>query len=514
MLDRIRERGAIGAIAVIAFAAGIGLAAGVRSGAVDAPGDTSGTPLPRLQTVRPVAELSQAFIAISGAVTPAVVRIQTERPMAERRLPPSLREMYGTPPRDSVHENIPEITGGTGFVLDDEGHILTNNHVVEDADRITVTLRDKRTFEARLVGTDPTTDVAVIQVAVDGLTPARMGDSDRAEVGEWVLAVGNPGFGPTSTLDFTVTSGIISAKGRPLDILNRELLEQEDPSANYAIEDFIQTDAVINPGNSGGPLVNLRGEVIGVNTAIASGTGYYEGYGFAIPINLARRVAGDLIEYGQVRRPVLGVRIRDVGEADAQVYSLPAIGGVLVQDFTGAGSPARTAGVERGDVVVAVDGHPVDRVGQLQRLVAQHHPGEAADLTVVRYGEQKTFSVRLEEAPFAETGAADAREPREAREPQLAPGLGIRIGELAPGLARHLGFDAAGGVVVRTVQPGSAAETAGVVPGQRILAIDRHTIRSRQDAADRLGRLRSGDVVSLLLQRPEGETVIANVRVP
>src|SRR5690606_25910792 len=217
----------------------------------------------------------------------------------------------------------------------------------------TVTLVDKRTFEAEVVGRDPTTDVAVIKIDAKGLPAIPMGDSDQARVGEWVLAIGNPGFGDSRSLDFTVTGGIISAKGRPLDIIGRELQNHASPAASYAIEDFIQTDAVINPGNSGGPLVNLRGEVIGMNTAIASGTGFYQGYGFAIPINLARRVMSDLIEHGHVRRALLGINIVNVTPEDAEVFRLPEIAGALVEDFA-EGSPAQRAGLQRGDVIVEV----------------------------------------------------------------------------------------------------------------------------------------------------------------
>ncbi len=511
MSDRFRKRGVLGgALLIVAFAAGVGFATAVRlHPGPDTLSAAGQTPVPRLQDVRPVAELSQAFIAMSEAVTPAVVRIQTERPisLASRRgVGP--HELFGSPPDDSVHQSIPEISGGTGIVVDGDGYILTNNHVVAAAERITVTLFDKRVFEAELVGTDPTTDVAVIRIPAKGLTAARLGDSEHTRVGEWVLTVGNPGFGAASTLDFTVTSGIISAKGRPLDILNQELLEDRDPAASYAIEDFIQTDAVINPGNSGGPLVNLRGEVIGVNTAIASETGFYEGYGFAIPINLARRVMRDLIRYGAVHRPVLGVRIRDITPEDAEVYHLPTIAGVLVQDFTGDDSPARSAGLQRHDVIVAVDDQRVDRVGQLQRLVAQHHPGEKTELGVVRFGDARHFTVELAQAPFSQRPTGE----REPEHPQ--PTLGIRIGELTPQLARRLGYRRPGGALITGVQPGSAADRNSLVPGYRIVSIDREQVRSANDAQTRLKGLRSGKVVSLLLQRPEGDMLIVNVRVP
>jgi serine protease Do len=235
-------------------------------------------------------------------------------------------------------------------------------------------LRDRRTLPAALVGGDPLTDVAVIRVQATELPAVALGNSDEARVGEWVLAIGNPGFGNASTLDFSVTGGIISAKGRPLNVLATELPAQDPSAPSYAIEDFIQTDAVINPGNSGGPLVDLSGTVIGINTAIASTTGYSQGYGFAIPSNLAQRIMRDLITHGHVRRPLLGISIADVTAEDAEVYRLGRIVGVVVEDFAPT-SPAQRAGLRQHDVIVAVDGTPVDRVGQLQRLVALHQPG-------------------------------------------------------------------------------------------------------------------------------------------
>jgi len=329
---------------------------------------TAQSPAPRGDVVRPVAELSDAFIAISEAVMPAIVRIESEYHAgagAERALPPELREFFDRPGAGDV----PRRSGGTGFIVRSDGYVLTNSHVVSGAGAVHVTLFDKRRFEATVIGLDPTTDVALLKLDATGLPVMRLGDSEALRVGEWVLAIGNPGFGGLSTLDFTVTSGIVSAKGRPLNILNTELEMAEDgPPSEYAIEDFIQTDAVINPGNSGGPLVNLNGEVVGINTAIASGTGFYQGYGFAIPVNLAQRVMDDLLEHGRVRRALLGVSIRDVGVEDADVYGLPAIAGVLVQDFSD-GSPAERSGLRRHDVIVSVDGRPVERGGKLQRLI-------------------------------------------------------------------------------------------------------------------------------------------------
>jgi serine protease Do len=458
--------------------------------------------LPSLEEVRPVAELSAAFIAISEAVTPAVVRIQSERAW-EGPAAPDLRELFRGGP-----EAVPQLAGGTGFVVSGDGYILTNNHVIDGADRIVVTLVDKRTFEARVVGRDPTTDVALVKIEATNLPTVRLGDSDAARVGEWVLAIGNPGFGEASTLDFTVTSGIISAKGRPLDVINRELQALGSEAASFAIEDFLQTDAVINPGNSGGPLVNLRGEVIGINTAIASGTGYYQGYGFAIPSNLAVRVMRDLREHGHVRRALLGISITNVTPEDAEVYRLAAITGVLIEDFAD-GSPAQRAGLHRSDVIVTVNGAAVERVGQLQRLVAQLQPGETVTLGVIRYGEAHSFRVRLAEAPIPPTATvAPARS-------STGSGLGIQLAEVTTAMAEELGLSDGPGVLVTDVAPLSPAYRKGVQPGDRILQIDGHAPATLRDAQARLRSLGSGEIVSLLLRSgSDGRTRIANIRLP
>jgi serine protease Do len=477
-----------------------------------------GSALPAVQSalgeqvaVREVAGLSEAFIAISESVTPAVVRIQAERPgsaTGAAPVPPEFRDFFGLPPNS--RPGVPQLAGGTGLIVSADGHILTNNHVVDGADRITVTLNDRRTYEAQVVGRDRTTDVAVVKIEATHLPAARLGDSDQTRVGEWVVAIGNPGFGDASTLDFTVTGGIISAKNRPLQIIPQELQAHGDAAtAVYAIEDFLQTDAVINPGNSGGPLVNLRGEVIGVNTAIASGSGYYQGYGFAIPINLARRVMNDLLQYGHVRRALLGISITDVTPEDAEVYRLPAIAGVLIEDFA-ENSPARSTGLQRGDVIIAVEGEPVQRVGQLQRLIAQHRPGDSVEVDVIRYGSAHSYRIQLAQAPLP---PAPAR-PSVSTTTPAAADLGIELAELSPNLAREIGYARPGGVVVTGVAPASPAARKQLPRGFRLISIDRRDINTVREARDLLRRARPGAVVSLQLEGPDGRVRIVNVRVP
>src|ERR687896_1983257 len=346
---------------------------------------------PSAQEVKPLADFGTAFEAIAEHVTPAVVAIQTERVAraGRRNFPrgtqPGIEDFFRQfegPQQDRLQEGT-----GSGFIVSRDGYILTNNHVVADADRVSVGLLDKRTLTAKVVGRDPTTDIAVLKIDANNLPVATLGDDANARVGQWVLAIGNP-----LQLDFTVTAGIISSKGRNL----RNLL----PS-RYAITDYIQTDAAINPGNSGGPLVNIRGEVIGVNSAIASQTGFYAGYGFAIPISLAKQVMEDLIAHGRVRRAVLGVAIEDVTANTAQAAGLREIEGVLVQSYspTEEQSAAARAGIELGDVITAVDGKPTPRVTALQRVVRGYKPGETVTVDVVRFGTRKSFRVRLVEPP-------------------------------------------------------------------------------------------------------------------
>ena len=315
-------------------------------------------------------EAENAFMAVAEHVTPAVVSIQTERVVRDPRAPARIRVGAGA---------------GSGFIVAPEGYILTNNHVVAGATRVRVTLLDKREFVARVVGRDPTTDVAVIKIDGGNLPVVAFGDDATARVGQWVLAIGNP-----LGLDFTVTAGIVSAKGRSVSGAFQ---------SQYAITDFIQTDAAINPGNSGGPLVNIRGEVIGMNSAILSPTGMNAGYGFAIPITLARDVMDDLIRYGEVRRAVLGLALRDVDQDAARRAGLRQIRGVEVGGFPEGESPARRAGVAVGDVIVAINGREVDRVAALQRIVRSLGPGALADVTLVRNGGQQTVRVRLGAAP-------------------------------------------------------------------------------------------------------------------
>jgi len=268
---------------------------------------------------------------------------------------------------------------GSGVILSDDGYIVTNNHVIDDAQNIKVILNDKREFEAKLVGTDPSTDIALLKIDANGLSFLTYGNSNDLKLGEWVLAVGNP-FNLTST----VTAGIVSALGRNLQI-------NED---QYSIESFIQTDAAVNPGNSGGALVNQQGNLVGINTAIASRTGSYTGYSFAVPVTIVKKVIGDLKEYGEVQRALLGVRIGDVNAEIAKELKLDKVEGVVVGGVPDDGA-AKSAGIKEKDVIIQVEGVPVRTSAELQEKISQYRPGDKVDIIVIRDSEKKQFTVTL-----------------------------------------------------------------------------------------------------------------------
>jgi serine protease Do len=359
--------------------------------------------------------------------------------------------------------------------------------VVEEADRLKVTLLDKREFAAQVVGRDPDTDIAVIKIDGSGLRPVSFGNSDSLRIGEWVLAVGNP-----LEFAFTVTAGIVSAKGRGLDGLQNDQL--------YRIQDFIQTDAAINPGNSGGPLVNVYGQVVGINSAIASPTGFFQGYGFAIPVNLARIVAEQLIAHGKVTRAILGVSIRDADPEDAAYVGLQAIRGVLITAYSGENSPAKAAGIQPGDVIVEVDGQPVEYGAQLQRLIGFKRPGQEVKITLVRKGgERRTVSVRLtarqEDTPQVAAAGHDASASRRPYEVKL----GVTVEPVAQEVAARAQLDEEHtGLLITRVDPeGPAADKLG--PQLIITHVNGQRIRTTQELERALVPVKAGEIVELRL---------------
>ncbi|MBK7908131.1 MAG: trypsin-like peptidase domain-containing protein [Gemmatimonadetes bacterium] len=512
-------RSRILAVGALAFVGGVFFASSMdwtdRLFAQGTPGSTR----PRQEQVQTLADASNAFVSISEHITPAVVAIEAERDPRARpgtrrqqaptpgqgqgQIPPGFEEFFRQFDPQQQQPRSQE-SSGSGFIVSRDGYILTNNHVVEGADRVRVKTLDRRVHEARIIGRDPTTDVAVLKIEGRNFTAITFGDDEKVRIGEWVLAIGNP-----LGLDFTVTAGIVSAKGRGLAGLAR---------SNYDISDFIQTDAAINPGNSGGPLVNARGEVIGINSAIASQTGFYSGYGFAIPITLAKQVMDDLIQHGEVRRAVAGVSIGEVTPEDAQVAGLREITGVKVQAYSGTDSPALRAGIEPGDIITKADGRAVDRVSALQRVLRGKKPGDTVELEAWRYGTRKTFSVRLIAAPRDNGLVADASSEEKPDASPTHSRLGIAVEPVPAELVRAARIpEEYRGVRVAEVEPGSPSEGRLVVGDVIVQILPAKTkVMSTADLQRGLEGVRNGEIVSFLIYRPArdgaGTTAVVNVR--
>jgi len=427
------------------------------------------------------------FINLAKKLRPAVVNISTssaggggqqsfpspfgeEDPFSE-----FWRRFFGEPLPRGPHR---QKSLGSGFVVDREGYILTNNHVVEGGDKIVVRLSDEKEFEAKLVGRDAKTDIAVIKIDADiDLSTAPLGNSDQLEVGEWVLAIGNP-FG----LEHSVTAGIVSAKGRNIG------------AGPY--DNFIQTDASINPGNSGGPLINLRGEVVGINTAIFSRGGGNIGIGFAIPINLVKELLPQLKSKGKVTRGWLGVVIQGVTPAIAESLGMDQARGALVANVSSDG-PAERAGVQIGDVIIEFGGLRVKESNDLPIIVARTPVDKEVSVVVLRDGKEVNLSVTIGELKEEEEVLASAKGKGD---------LGLTVQRVTPQIADSLGLDRAEGVVITMVELGSPAEEAGLRRRDVILEIDRKSIRKLSDYQKAITKIKKGKGVLFLVRR--GETTL------
>lgn len=427
-------------------------------------------------------QLGNAFAAVAEEALPAVVTITSERVIASNfgpnvrgnRWPQFFDDFFRRFQPDTEQREFRQRGLGSGFIVSADGVVLTCNHVVQDAENVKVVLADERELAAEVIGTDPKTDVAVLRVRTDAPLPAlRLGDSDTARVGEWVLALGNPF---SEGLRSTVTAGIISAKGRSRIGLT-----------DY--EDFIQTDAAINPGNSGGPLINLRGEVIGINSAIAGRSGGSQGVGFAIPIALARMVQSSILLEGRVVRGWLGVYLGELTDELREAFRIEADRGVLVQQVM-PDSPAAEAGLQDGDVILELGGQPVDDVGELRFRIAEMRPGTEILLSLLRGGERRALTVELGELPEEDAPQAQAQRREDLDK------LGFEVGELTREWREELGLDASlEGVIVVDVERASPAEDEGLRPGDVIIEVDREPVRSRAGLLRALGAVDAGEVV-------------------
>ena len=468
---------------------------------------------PRIPAARPLVDLSDAYAAIVDAVRPSVVYIQSERPgnasdqgvQIFGQLPPGFQQMLPrqqTPSRRNGPQQL-EHSSGSGFIVSSDGYILTNNHVIEGSSKVTVRLLDGHEYVARIVGTDKDTDIGVLKIDAHGLTPAALGSSDATRVGEWVLAIGNPLGGE---LTFTVTQGIVSAKGR-------SRLDLGDFDGGKVIQDYIQTDAVINRGNSGGPLVNARGEVIGINAAIASTTGYYTGYAFAVPIDLARHVMDQLVTHGRVERAGLGVLVQDANGDDADYLGLPNIGGVRITSFPSDESPAKSAGLEAGDVIVAIDGQAIKSTPQLQQNVGFRRPGEVVKVDVVRKDGRHSYSVKLtsvgEPSSVADTSTPETATKGDASNVSKNA-LGLVTEPLTAATAGEIGLPTTTrGLLIRSVIDGSPASTGGKYfcqpdagmqcPPDVIVSVEGKSVKSEEDLKSALSSAQHGVVTLEIL---------------
>ncbi len=423
---------------------------------------------PRIPAARALVDLSDAYAAVAEAVRPSVVYIQSDRPVTQDpqsqlfgQLPPGFQQLV---PRQQQrrggtnnNNDQPQLEhgSGSGFIVSNDGYILTNNHVIEGSSKVTVRLLNGREYDAKIIGSDKDTDIGVLKINATGLTPAALGSSDATRVGEWVLAIGNP---LGADLTFTVTQGIVSAKGRAnLDIGDR--------TDGKLIQDYLQTDAVINRGNSGGPLVNARGEVIGINAAIASQTGYFTGYAFAVPIDLARHVMDQLVARGHVERAGLGISVETASREDAEYLGLPSVTGVRIESFPET-SPAKAAGLQAGDVIVAIDGQQIEYTSQLQQTVGFRRPGDVLKVDILRKDGKHEYSVKLVALDQPTTvGEVVAPEASPKAEPAAAGSvsktmLGLVTEPLTAVNAADAGFATTQrGLLIRSVIDGSPAST-------------------------------------------------------
>lgn len=405
------------------------------------------------------------FSVAADKALPAVVHIKAARRAMTNQggldqMPPGFRDFFGPGNGGGQQGEAPLQQGsGSGVIISADGYIVTNNHVVEEAEELEVVLNDKRTYDATVIGVDPTTDVALIKIEEKDLPTVKFADSDQVRIGEWVIAVGNP-FSLTST----VTAGIVSAKGRSIDILREK--------SRYAIESFIQTDAVVNPGNSGGALVNINGDLVGINTAISSPTGVFAGYSFAVPSKIVAKVVQDLREFGVVQRGYLGAGIVELNKAAAEEFEIERETGVYIRSIS-PGSAAEEAGLQKGDIVLEVDGVATLRNSELLEQLGRRRPGDEVVLTIERAGEELDIAAVLKNQ-VGNTDVVTAE-----TKPAFYDRLGAELGALTPEGAAEYGVE--GGVQVLRLREGLLSEQTRIKAGFIITKIDDDLVESTED---------------------------------
>jgi Do/DeqQ family serine protease len=433
------------------------------------------------------------FSTAAEAVTPTVVHIRTTmtRTVRQQQMPDIFREFFGDEfgggqrqPRRQQGQ-----ASGSGVIISKDGYIVTNNHVVQDADEVEVILTDKRSFKAKVIGTDPLTDLAVIKVEANNLPAITLGDSDALKLGEWVLAVGYP-----LDLESTVTAGIVSAKGRRIGILDQNI-SKTDAKPDSPVEAFIQTDAAINPGNSGGALVNLRGELVGINSAIASATGYYSGYGFAVPVSLVKKVSADLLKYGNVQRGYIGIIPIELNSTVAKEKGAKIGRGIYVNEVVEKGA-AEAAGLKKGDVIVKMEGQPLDSDAQMREIIGRRRPGDVINVTVNRDGSERDFKVELRNR----NGGRDVIKKSDivAANTSLST-LGAQFEDLSAQDAKQLGVS--GGVRVKKIVDGKLAET-DVEEGFIIVKANGKNVKSTKDLQAIMSAVKEGEGLMLIGMYP------------
>lgn len=433
------------------------------------------------------------FSTAAEAVTPTVVHIRTTmtRTVRQQQVPDIFREFFGDEfggqqrqPRRQQGQ-----ASGSGVIISKDGYIVTNNHVVQDADEVEVIMTDKRSFKAKVIGTDPLTDLAVIKVEATNLPAITLGDSDGLKLGEWVLAVGYP-----LDLESTVTAGIVSAKGRKIGILDQNI-DRNDKKPDTPVESFIQTDAAINPGNSGGALVNLRGELVGINSAIASATGYYSGYGFAVPVSLVKKVSADLLKYGNVQRGYIGILPVELNSKMAKEKNVKVNRGIYVDDAVDGGA-AKQAGLQKGDVIVKMEGQPLDSDAQMREIIGRRRPGDIVNVTVNRNGTEKEYKVELRNR----NGGRDVIRKADVTASTASLGaLGADFEELSGQEAKQLGVS--GGVRVKQIKDGKLAET-DIEEGFIIVKANGRNVKTTKDLQTILGSVKEGEGLMLIGMYP------------